>query len=1098
MKYLASVALILLSVSLAFARPDGWSNGHKATPFDQDINTQIDVNSICMFVQNTGSFGRDDGNGGNAGLFFPCGQTNTIVYAAGLWMGGMIDDELHTTVAEFSYDYTPGQYLNGTFKDGSEDPAYKVYKINKGDTDASNPDYRNWPASQGAPMENGEPKVFGDQTLFAVYGDDGPNHSNALSTSRGLGIEVQHTTFAYNRADPLGKCVFFKLLLVNKGGHHIKDAYLSIWSDPDLGGAGDDLVGCDKDLSLGFCYNATNADTQYGSAPPSVGYDFFQGPLVPSPGDVAILPGGREFPDMKVLGMNSFNLYPNGVGPQNPDGAYCYMQGRNGQIATCPETIDPVTGLATSYSASGDPVKGRGWVDSNPGDRRLMLSTGPCDFDPFVDENGNGIADLGEPGVQEIVAAIVVGDGPDRLTSISLLRYHDRFAQDAFNNNFVVPSPPATPQVTVVPGDQEIVLYWGDESEADDGVNPYKFEGYNVYQIDRIGGNANTKLIASFDVRNDVTTILEDVFDPASQQVETRITRRGSDSGIQRSFHITQDEIRGLSLYNQSTYYFAVSAYSYNPTEGVLIKTLESSPKILESLNPQTGIMEPGISPYKPVAGDAFHAEYGEGLEVDHTGVSDGAVEAEVIDPSALTGDDYKVSFRNVTGDDGNICGFDEADHDEDGQPDHIAIEACTVWDLKTTGGRTVLHDQLQLANTNTSDLPITEGFITKVAGPLPGIKRCDVFDCPDDNTTWGWDIPKGTRRFTFASADMSGFGVFEGFQHAIGWSTSPCMFGGGCGEPTVPASNIKQVKLVLATVADGAVSWNPTFDVNDPNVSYAYRYLRGANAAPAKPEFAPFFVNKTAGYAYQDYVKSVPLAAYDMDVTPPRRLALAFMENNNVNGLVDGKYWPRSSADAIENTATREWLFILNADYTDTPNAALNYTGQLLTNSVIPVMYWCGWNRRGPAPFSPGGTGADEFLINPSRINTTSDVFAFTTPEPTRNDEALGKEALKNIKVVPNPYFAKSVYDKDNLQRVIKFTNLPRTCTIRIFNLAGDLVRTMDKTDTELPYYDWDLWNHTGIPIASGVYIWHVESEYGEQTGKMAVFPEQERLDTY
>ena len=54
---------------------------------------------------------------------------------------------------------------------------------------------------------------------------------------------------------------------------------LAQWSDPDLGNANDDYVGCDTTLSLGFVYNGDNNDESgYGAAPPAMGYDFFQGP----------------------------------------------------------------------------------------------------------------------------------------------------------------------------------------------------------------------------------------------------------------------------------------------------------------------------------------------------------------------------------------------------------------------------------------------------------------------------------------------------------------------------------------------------------------------------------------------------------------------------------------------------------------------------------------------------------------------------------------------------------------------------------------------------------------------------------------------------
>ncbi|MBK9593576.1 MAG: T9SS type A sorting domain-containing protein [Crocinitomicaceae bacterium] len=52
-----------------------------------------------------------------------------------------------------------------------------------------------------------------------------------------------------------------------------------------------------------------------------------------------------------------------------------------------------------------------------------------------------------------------------------------------------------------------------------------------------------------------------------------------------------------------------------------------------------------------------------------------------------------------------------------------------------------------------------------------------------------------------------------------------------------------------------------------------------------------------------------------------------------------------------------------------------------------------------------------------------------------------------------------------------VRFTNLPETCTITIYNMSGQLVKRIDK-DNELTFVDWTLKNHQDIPIASGVYI--------------------------
>ncbi|MES2588559.1 MAG: T9SS type A sorting domain-containing protein, partial [Bacteroidota bacterium] len=83
--------------------------------------------------------------------------------------------------------------------------------------------------------------------------------------------------------------------------------------------------------------------------------------------------------------------------------------------------------------------------------------------------------------------------------------------------------------------------------------------------------------------------------------------------------------------------------------------------------------------------------------------------------------------------------------------------------------------------------------------------------------------------------------------------------------------------------------------------------------------------------------------------------------------------------------------------------------------------------------------------------------------------------EALDLINVVPNPYYAFSEYETGRIDNRIKFTNLPENCTIKIYNLSGKLVKTFKKSNP-LTFQDWTLINEVGIPVASGIYLIHVD----------------------
>jgi hypothetical protein len=84
-------------------------------------------------------------------------------------------------------------------------------------------------------------------------------------------------------------------------------------------------------------------------------------------------------------------------------------------------------------------------------------------------------------------------------------------------------------------------------------------------------------------------------------------------------------------------------------------------------------------------------------------------------------------------------------------------------------------------------------------------------------------------------------------------------------------------------------------------------------------------------------------------------------------------------------------------------------------------------------------------------------------------------EEALDMINVVPNPYNAFSEYERNKIDNRIKITNLPEKCTISIYTTNGKLIQRIVK-DSPITYQDWTLTNFANIPVASGVYLIHVE----------------------
>jgi hypothetical protein len=138
--------------------------------------------------------------------------------------------------------------------------------------------------------------------------------------------------------------------------------------------------------------------------------------------------------------------------------------------------------------------------------------------------------------------------------------------------------------------------------------------------------------------------------------------------------------------------------------------------------------------------------------------------------------------------------------------------------------------------------------------------------------------------------------------------------------------------------------------------------------------------------------------------------------------------------------------------------------------------------------PYRKGSTPLDS-------VNGANPRYFFSTDElyNNMNNKDVAKDAMDLIRVVPNPYYAHSDYEAQQFENKVKITNLPPKCTISIFTVNGSLVRTISKEnsgDTSMGAdkeerdaiisnaIEWDLKNSRGIPISSGMYIFHIQSE--------------------
>jgi hypothetical protein len=101
-------------------------------------------------------------------------------------------------------------------------------------------------------------------------------------------------------------------------------------------------------------------------------------------------------------------------------------------------------------------------------------------------------------------------------------------------------------------------------------------------------------------------------------------------------------------------------------------------------------------------------------------------------------------------------------------------------------------------------------------------------------------------------------------------------------------------------------------------------------------------------------------------------------------------------------------------------------------------------------------------------------------------------ENALDSVKVIPNPYYGFSQYETSQFTQTVKISNLPGKCKVTIYSLDGKFIRQYERNeqyesyDQIAPDVEWDLKNNKGIPVASGVYLIHINAPgMGERTVK-------------
>ena len=1066
--FISLCVIIIYAFGFSDRDPEKGSNNINGNSGVTVIDSKkMDANNISTWYRNNGSFNRNPVTA-NAGFEWPKGTAKFARYASGLWIGAIVGNDTLVAVAEFDYEYLPGYVDANGNPQGKDDPLYRIYTINKGDTTSE--DYLNWPVSQGAYTdESGKPLLMGDQTMFFSFTDGYPeSHQNYAGRTVPLKAQILQTNFCFKKDFGVyNDMIITEMRIINRSNKPWTGCYMALWTDDDLGVAGDDAVGCDTNLNLGYTYNYAINDGDYGSGPPAVGFLLLKGQTTPSAGDTVkyyspLMSNNLVTkPGFKDMLMSNFNMYFNGnpiIGdPSSHRETYYILEGLRSDKSPW---VNPLTNQITKFPYSGDPFRGQGWNMSQGGNIRFIQSSGPSTVNPG--------------DTQTIIFAQVISRSAGNLASVYTLKYLSKQLKRLYDYNFNISVAADPPEVEhYSSGNGKIYLTLNDEAERIKYPNPYsdsffKFQGYNVYQIKSYSNNpvqSDTVLIKTFDIIDGITDIRDSIYLNEYEGFIFGVVQRGSDNGISRNIELDKDIISNGNFINGTEYKFAVTAYYYDPSGGpfTLPKVLHSPKKIIK------------VIPQNISAGTQVNYLMSDTILTDQR---DLGVMPIIIDPVKL----LNAAYTSVFG----------------------TFENKLSWTLTRNynGSSTALFQ-------NVHDFTGTQDTAKSADGLLlihQTIRDSGIVRDPDDNYRISNNIPTHTlrkgwtyepqeniwfrgpdtaaimsaklitqRQFDSRSLGMSfpTQGKFNNFRSRI--IANGTQFTEGTGTNTLMSGGpLRKVQFIFG------------------EISKAYRYAPAANVLLTDTNLIVT--------PYRD-MTDVPFAVYSIDELDssggtPRRLNVAFVDAD-----ADGLWNPDES-----KLGKYQFVYVLTSTYSETPNP--NYVsrnGQPInpgnanpTYGFVSMDIMYAWLPRLAKADDKWKTG-DKLTVFPYRITRADFVpgyplkYSWTINGTSFNNNDLAKDGINNIKAFPNPYYGFSELEyNDADEKFIYFSHLPSVCTIYIYSLDGSPVKKIERnsSDPKNSLEKWDLQNNDGKFVASGMYVVYIDcGSAGAKTLKLAVF---------
>jgi photosystem II stability/assembly factor-like uncharacterized protein len=417
---------------------------------------QLRPNNINSYFIKTGIFDQNSSSSTNrAGFEWPKNSNKYAIYSAGFTIAAKVNGQIRMVAASYSGEYSPGYCVSGNYYTNDY---FKIYKVSKSENAQTSWDWAHWGemVPYGAPFidvnNNGiyEPAIDtpgvknAKETIFLCMTDANPASHTLWEGFGGgtlpLGAEVHMTAWAYD-SPGLQEVQFISYDIINKSTNTWNEVKMGIVSDPDLGDANDDYVGCDTSLKLGYCYNADNNDEVYGTNPPAVGFLLLTSPL-----NRSITPNIRVGFTSFISYQSSSDVFPPCELEPSGDShaAYLMLSGFK-KDSTC--WLDPTQNPAkkTRFCYPGDPETNIGWTENKgsmwncghdstgtvhvpdiPHDRRMAMGSGANNFNIIPGES------------QKFVIAQLIARDSGNLKSVTKLKQLCAYVRSFYDTNFTI------------------------------------------------------------------------------------------------------------------------------------------------------------------------------------------------------------------------------------------------------------------------------------------------------------------------------------------------------------------------------------------------------------------------------------------------------------------------------------------------------------------------------------------------------------------------------------------------------------------------------------------------------------------------------------